>query len=239
MPELDATSEQGRNRYRTAGFLAAAGFLVFVVVIAALALVFFRHGGQTETSAPPAAAPPARPSTGDCHLPDADQRIPQTAPQATWTVYSSVALPSSPTAGPAVVTGDVARCYAHTPVGALFAAPQIDIRSVEASDWRAVVDQQIVPGPGRDAYVKDHDAGNIETNLQGGQFAGFKFVTYSPSQAVIEFAFHFPNGGYQTSTVTVIWSGTDWKLQLQPDGQDSPTYQTISSLDGFVRWGGL
>jgi hypothetical protein len=243
MAESDSftDSEREPGRFRHAGFLAAAGFLVLVVVLAVA--IFARSGGRSKSSKPPAAAPstssvpPA--SAGDCHLTDTDQQIPQTGPAATWTIYKTLALPTSPTAGPAIIAGDVARCYAHTPTGALFAAAQLDMRFVVADDWRKVVDQQVVPGPGRDAYIKDREAGAVSTDTHGVQLAGFKFVTYSPAMAVIQFAAHTPDGSYQSNTVTVAWSGTDWRLQLQPDGEDSPTFPRISSLDGFIHWGSL
>jgi len=45
--------------------------------------------------------------------------------------------------------------------------------------------------------------------------------------------------GRQVATDTVRWIGSDWQLQLQPDGSESPTAQSVSSLTGFVPWSGL
>ncbi len=72
-----------------------------------------------------------------------------------------------------------------------------------------------------------------------GQIAGFRFVTYTPDVAVIQFVTRFRNGNLQVTTTTVRWLSGDWKQQLQPDGSESPTAQSVSSLAGFVPWGGL
>ncbi|WP_158013636.1 hypothetical protein [Carbonactinospora thermoautotrophica] len=156
-------------------------------------------------------------------------------------MFHTVAVPSSPTAGPAVVDGDVARCYAHTPTGALLAAWQIGIRYLVADDWRTVVAQQVMPGPGRDTYVRlrAQVTANSDQPGQYGQVAGFKFVTYTPQVAVIQLVSRFPTGSLQVITATVVWSDGDWKLQLQPDGSVSPSAQHVPSLAGFVVWGGV
>lgn len=161
----------------------------------------------------------------------------------TWALFQGVVLPSSRTAGPTRVAGPVHAGYAHTPVGALLAAAQVSYRYLisPGGDWRQVVVQQVVPGAGRDVYVQKRATVTTTSVPPGtyGQLAGFRFVTYSPDTAVIQFVTRFSNGNLQVVTDTVHWLDGDWKLQLQPDGSESPTGQSVSSLGGFVPWSGL
>jgi hypothetical protein len=64
-------------------------------------------------------------------------------------------------------------------------------------------------------------------------------VTYTPNVAVIELATKFRNGSLQVSTETVVWAGTDWQLQLQPDGASTPSIQPATSLSGYAIWSGI
>ena len=182
-------------------------------------------------------------SGSGCHVAAGSQAVPQYTPQGiTWQLYQTVALPYSKAAGPVVVDGGVARCYAHDPLGALLAASQISARYLVAPDWKHVLQLQVMPGKGREAYAKLRaQYGNTGGNQAGSynQLAGFKFVTYSPATAVIEMASKNGQGALQAGPVTVQWSGGDWKLQLQPDGSSSPQQLPISSLVGFATWGGV
>lgn len=140
-----------------------------------------------------------------------------------------------------IVDGDVARCYAHTPVGALIAAWQITTRYFTANDWRAVTLDQTMPGPGRSAYIQKRSqvAGGAASPGEYAQLAGFKFVSYTPAEAVIEIVTRTSDGSMGMTVLTVMWSAGDWKLQLQGDGSASPSVQQVTSLDGFVAWGGV
>jgi hypothetical protein len=158
----------------------------------------------------------------------------------TWRLYDTVALPFSAQAGPTQINGDVARCYAHSPTGALLAAVQITVRYLLATNWRAVIAQQVLPGTGRNVYADQRSGVNF--TIQPGEFgqvAGFQFVTYTSPLAVIEIVIQLPSGGMQATTMTVQWSGGDWRLQLQPDGTPGPNIQQVTSLTGFIPWGGV
>ena len=57
-----------------------------------------------------------------------------------WQYWRTAVLPSSATAGPMVVHGDVAPCFAHSPLGALIGAVQIPTRdgaSDRAPEWQS------------------------------------------------------------------------------------------------------
>lgn len=159
----------------------------------------------------------------------------------TWALFHGVALPASAVDGPTKVNGPVYAGYTHSPVGALLAAAQLCRRYLITPGvaWKRVVEQQVLPGPGRDKYV----AARAGTDASGGadqfgQTAGFKFVTYSPALAVVQFVNKFATS-YQVTTDTVVWSDGDWKLQLQPDGGDSPSAQQVANLAGYIPWNGV
>jgi hypothetical protein len=234
-----------------------AGVLLFVVIALLTWLLATRAGGTHHEGAPPTQRSPARSVAersarttpgvaglgSGCYVPSGSQAVPEYAPQGiTWQLYQTVALPYSNAAGPLIVSGGVARCYAHDPLGALLAVSQIPYRYLISPDWRQVVQRQVIPGTGEQSYVPERSQASNDGGNQPGdynQLAGFQFVTYSPAVAVIEIASANDSGGLQAGPVTVDWSDGDWKLQLQPDGSSSPQELPISSLVGFASWSGV
>lgn len=152
------------------------------------------------------------------------------------------ALPATRTAGPAQVNGDVARCYAHTPLGALIASVQITARSMSAKDWRPIIDQQTT-GDGKINYIQQRE--NFE-NSQGtsaavgpdehGQLAGFKFVTYNADTAVIELVWRAKSGALASGASTMRWTGGDWKTEIALSQAPS---QQLDNLAGYIAWSGI
>jgi hypothetical protein len=197
------------------------------------------HAGAPGHSVAPASSPAS--ATGSCEMPAGQQAVPVSAPAGvTWRLYDTVALPFSAQAGPTVIAGDVARCYAHSPTGALLAAVQIAIRYALATNWQAVLAEQVMPGTGRNVYAAQRTG--VTFTIQAGEFgqiAGFQFVTYTSVLAVLQIVVQLPSGELQMTTMTVQWSGSDWRLQLQPDGSPGPNVQQVASLAGFIPWGGV
>lgn len=238
-----------------------AGIVLLAVLIAAIALLVVEVGGGSRGSHTAAPKPNSTPSgspggssssttatttTGtdtSCSLPAGNQAVPDyTPPGITWRIYQTIALPYSSTYGPQHVNGDIARCYAHDPTGALIAASQISARYLIAPQWQKVVNQQVVANAGRTAYVSERSKVSNQGGNQPGdyeQLAGFKYVTYSPSQAVIELLTTSSTGAMQATTVSVEWVSGDWRLVLQPNGSDSPNALPVTSLAGFAGWAGV
>ncbi|MFF5265398.1 hypothetical protein ACFY4C_41500 [Actinomadura viridis] len=237
------TPNQPRSTpHRNLAYLLVTGFLLAVVVLGAVVLVVTSREDSASGIGPPPAAPPSTATASGCRPTDTRHDIPAAAPpDLRWTLYKTVALPYSASAGPFVVDSEVARCYAHAPLGALVAGPQIWWRAGASPGWRKVLAHQLTgTAAARNAYVsqctgkcgKDIPAGTY------GQFAGFKFIAYTPSTAVIEIVGRLPSGRMNAFPLTLVWEG-DWKLQLQPDGISAGTARSITSLDGYVRWGGV
>ena len=212
------------------------------VVVVLLGVVWvFRAGSTRSPSSQAAGAVPV--VTAGAAISDAqDTQVPSSAPAVTWALYRTLALPFSPVAGPANVSGDVATGYAHTPTGALIAADQIGARYRMANDWRGVLEASVASGPGRQVWMATRSKYGDWDPPQPGtlcQDTGFVFVDYTPARAVIQLASRCPAGGLQTVSATVAWDGGDWKLVLAPDGGLGPVAQVITSLDGYVVWGGV
>lgn len=239
--------------------------LCVVLVVADIASGDGKGTGGAASSAgpPPSTAPGAAPVTG--RPPAADSAplptnqsgpcppltqgfagTPEQEPsEIVWESYRGLALPSSPLSGPVGGMGSVSRCFAHTPTGALLAAMQISSRALYAPDWRSVAEYQLFPGTAADEFVTRMTSlvGTAPPGLVRDvtgllQPAGFKFLAYSPEQAVIALAFGSEgNARLQSAVYTVVWGGHDWLLQAQPDGTVSALSQRPASLDGFVPWG--
>lgn len=164
------------------------------------------------------------------------------APPVRWQLFAGTALPYSATAGPRIVDGPVHAGFERSQVGALLAAAHLGTRYLHSpgSGWRDVVARQVLPGPGRDAYVRMRATIEDVTDNPGGhgQPAGFRVLAFTPDVAVVQEAVRFPlSGVLQVTSTTLRWVGGDWRLQLQPDGSTSPTAQQAPDLDGFVVWG--
>lgn len=234
------TTDTESSSQANAGMLLSGAFGVLLVLMLVTVLIMTSGQGpppaKTEhPSAPPAVTAPPGPDQGP-------STVPTSAPtDVSWQLFHTAALPSSRTAGPRTVTDSLATGFVHTPTGALMAAIQIPIRKIVAPDWAAVVDRQIVPGPGADAYRQARAplGTNVEPEPgQFGQVTGFKFVNYTPDTATIQLVSRFVSGAMQATTITVQWQG-DWKLLLQPDGGDSPTAQPVTDLSTYILWGGV
>lgn len=156
-----------------------------------------------------------------------------------WERFEGVAVPFSPSVGPLDVQGDIARCYEHTPRGALFAAVQISVRLDRSARWRKILEQQVVAGSGKAAYARVRAAGQPVSAKDASQIAGFRIVSYTPQTAMVGTVSRDPKRGGRTArTMTVQWDG-DWKLVPTSDGASGSAPQSVDSLSGFVFWGGF
>lgn len=242
--------QSGESPFKSRLFIGSAVFLAVVVLLGAFVVVQGDGGDSDDNaSSSPSATPTGSASSatsddGSCPtLSDKDTSVPVTAPKGvTWQLVDGFALPSSKASGPGRVEGDVAHCYAHTPVGALLASVQITGRQLSADDWESIVERQCV-GDGVDYYltkrrqIEQEEGSQALSADQHGQVAGFKFITYDENTAVIDLAWRDKNGGLGAGSVTMRWSGGDWKNEITktpaaPGG-------AINSLAGYIAWSGV
>jgi hypothetical protein len=244
MTEMDQTPR------RRVPFLILAAV---AVIVAALVVVITATGHHRRTPAAhaPAGTAAGAPSTPAASTPAAAAAvtstpaplvtaIPTTPPTGvTWQLFQGVALPFSATDGPSRISGTVYAGYSHTPYGALIAEMQISARYLITphGGWRPVVEQQVMPGTQRDAYATARATSGDDPPAGGlAQFAGFRFVTYTPNIAVISIADRSPEGGLSSLDATMHWVDGDWKYELPPIGTQ---LQPLSNLTNYIPWQGV
>jgi len=224
--------------------LIAAVAVLAVLLGAAVLILVLRPGAPPSRPAPQAGLPAApAPTVPTATTPTAKQQVLTTAPTGvTWQLFQGVALPVSATDGPSRIHGAVHAGFSHTPTGALLADAQINIRRIATPTipgLRQVAQQQLVDGPGKTAYLNLVASLKDNTPPPGGytQYVGFRYIAYSPDLAVLSLATRGKNGVVQVGTDTLRWTGTDWKLDLPPNGLQQP--QVVPDIAGYVPWQGI
>lgn len=227
--------------------IAAIGVVILVGLCAAIVLIV-NHGtnktGPVLTGGGPTTAVLGPSNRTGAAVPTT---VPTTAPAGvTWSIYQTVALPSLPGAGPSKINGATATGYAHTPLGALLAVANEGFRYQLAPDteYKQAAAAMLSPGAGKDAWLRvraDHPygAGGAAGIDQLSQIAGFQFVSYTPSDAVIQIVNRNPNSTLQVGADHVMWVDGDWKFVPAPDGGQAANLQQVDSLAGFVAWRGV
>lgn len=229
------------------GLVTAGGLLVATTSNSRTASA----GSQPPATAPAAAAAvtAARPAAA----PAANAAALASPPvDVMWRVFDGFALPEGSTDGPRTVDGAVEAGFARTPRGALLAAVQITARMLVApgDGWRQVVLRQVLPGPGREAWLRVRGEAAADgmpgTTADYAQVAGYRYVTWTPDVAVLQLvtrtALADAPDTLAVSTLTLRWTeagpeGADWRLELQPDGSPTPSRQAVRDLLRFVPWG--
>ncbi len=180
------------------------------------------------------AAPGSRPE--GCATDDSSQSTPVRPPgDVTWSQLNGAPVPLSASAGPTMTSGPIQWCFAHTPMGAVMAANVIP-RQMSGDSWAAVVDQQVVDGPGRDIFVAMRSSvPDSPVKYGGGLLAGFMLLAYSPEIATVRVLIR--SAQVQAATdYTVAWSGGDWKISALASGDLHTPISPVSGLDGFIMW---
>ncbi|MEO3930452.1 hypothetical protein ABGB07_42375 [Micromonosporaceae bacterium B7E4] len=107
-------------------------------------------------------------------------------------------------------------------------------------DWRAVSQQQLVPGMGRDYFdamrESMEDIGPVQTSTA---LAGFLVVRYSSKTATIRVLVRQATVRHVSVDYTVDWSGVDWRLRPLSEGGLYTRVTPVFSLVGFVLWKGV
>jgi hypothetical protein len=144
-------------------------------------------------------------------------------------------------------------CFAHTPAGAVLAAHIIPSH-MSGPDWRTVAQEQVVPGRGRDLFVfkrstvRDDapgggrgtgsgsrpDAGSGSSSV--ASYAGFSVPAYSGGAATVELLLKTAQG-YATTSVSLRWSGGDWKVRPSDNGALHTPVKAVQGTNGHLLWG--
>lgn len=224
--------------------LAAAALALLVAAAVVLAVLPPRAEGEQPAPASSATATAAAPAAGEedasiCGLPEGDQSVPVVPPPATsWDLVGTMAAPSAPqTLGPGVEASGLRSCYARSPLGALYAATGFLAATTDPALRLPAFRDLTLAGPGQQRAL-DLLTGADPGGAGGGvQVAGFSFLNYDATSAVIDVALrveatpvHLP--------VTVRWSGGDWKVVLPETGQPYEAIQPLPNLTGYAPWSG-
>lgn len=242
----------GGSPFTERGFILSGALLGIGVLCGTLA-VFTASGDEPEDAADPAAAGPAvaapqLPPAERCPAPPtpAAGAANSPPPDVSWTPYRGVFVPVSDASGPLAAHGDVARCFSHSPSGALLAAVHISARYAFAPDWRAIAEYQIVADPARNSAVErrakaEQANGGARQGLldpqKVRQVEGYQIVSYADEAATVRILTATPSGGpLMSSMYAMVWTDGDWKLQMQPSGSTSVSTQELPQAPEFTVW---
>jgi hypothetical protein len=243
----ESTTES--NPFTKPGFIIAAALVL--ALIAAAVVIFLLPQGQgnaqpapapSESSNSAAASPSVSAGGGKsvCGLPGSEETALGTAPESTWELLGTMAVPSDPsTAGPGTVGTDGLRsCFAQSPTGALYATANIWALSFNGYAKQVYL-ELAADSASRDKAVEAIKDGK---DVGGGttpdvQIAGFIIQSYTPEAAVVELAIKSNDGGYGAFSTSLLWEDGDWKLDIPAAG--GGTVRQISDLSSFIPWAGV
>lgn len=241
-----------RNPFTKPGFVISAALVG--ALIAAVIVIFLLpkgHGGPQlpapstpESNSAADSTPSSTASSSICGLPSTPETALGTAPESNWELVGRMATPTDPdTFGPGVTDSDGFRsCFAHSPTGALYAAANvIALGSSTEPDELKLADKLLVPGPGRDAAIKDAEnrSPSSATGTHSAQIRGFLIKSYSATEADVDLALELPNSALAHSVLSLRWIDGDWKVKAADDGQIFNGTSQLSSLSGFILWSGV
>jgi hypothetical protein len=191
---------------------------------------------STATAAPSAAADPD-PSTCGLEGYETSNTI-SAVPDTEWELVGTVAAPTaSDTIGPGVVEANGFRsCFAHTAVGALYAASNVVALGSVSGLGEELTDKLVVEGPGRTAALEQ--AGSSGAATIRYQIAGYNILAYDGKTARIDIAVTTGAGDLVSFVQSMEWSEGDWKIVLADDGAALVAPAPLTSLGGYTPWSG-
>lgn len=225
--------------------------VLLAVLLGSAVLALLLRGGASPGRQGPSAAAPAGPTPtphgtatkiNAAAPPVAEQPLALAPAGVRWELFEGVALPISRTDGPTRIAGAVHAGFSRSPTGALLADAQIAGRSIIEPSltglWQ-IGQQQLADGPGKTAYLALVASFTDNNPPPAGyaQYAGFRYIAYSPDLAVISLATRSSSGAFQAGTDTMRWVAGDWQLELPASGLQQP--QVVTDLTGYVPWSGV
>lgn len=185
-------------------------------------------GGSTY----PTSGTSAQPSGGGsdqaddgCTLDASDQTIPSEAPAVNaWPDYHGTGVPVSDAFGPTERDGEVWKCFAHSPTGALFAAAYLR---------PAVASSEV-----RQAYVSD-DPQTEKGNFDAPQLKlrGFAINSYDADTVTLDLVYEGNSNGQSgliAFPMALHWENGQWMLHASEMNQAKA--RPVTGLTGFTQW---
>jgi hypothetical protein len=220
-------------RRRTRRLVACVG-VVLVGVAGVAVLGWLRSPPAPDPAMLPDGAAGAIPSASPAPDPATGAMLPA---DVTWTRLAGVELPVSATTGPAQITGDLARGFAHSPAGAAVAALHLLVRTtaqVGPGVFEPTIDEQVT---GEHATAMRYVVGDLyrrgaaQAGLAYGQplaelparLVGIRLDSYTDARADLSVLTAAPDASgvtyYAATPVAVVWADGDWRLLAPPGGR--------------------
>ncbi|MFW0873017.1 hypothetical protein [Rhodococcoides corynebacterioides] len=188
---------------------------VGVAAAAAAALIALPGCGSDTSAEDPAvdAAPAADPT-----------RAPEIA---SWATVGGIAVPLGAVDGPTSDPGRPFTGFTHTPQGAALAAISQSVQLSVATDgqWSTILPAVTAPGPGRDAYAAHRALVSVSGTDPAvvPDIVGYRITDYTDTAADVSVVQRFPDDSLAASRTTVVFTGSDWKLDLPTGGGTAVT----------------
>lgn len=244
MNTQDPETRTGSSRVKT---YAAAGVIGLIAVAGVALTIDELTASDPQVQPAPSSAPTATAPAKDslCGLDTVKMKGTLSAAPAevSWDLVGSVALPSTPSAGPGLTSKNGVRyCYARTPTGALMMATNIYAWSaVPTNKTVEIVEHQYAAGPGYDSALKLAEADSVRPaeKMAGGtvQIRGFNLAFYDGSAAQVNVLLQSRSGAYSQHALEIVWERNDWRLRTSPTGE-APNGTSVPDATGFVPFAG-
>jgi hypothetical protein len=222
-----------RSPWSRPSVLLSGAFLLALVLLGVVVATTGGGAGSNDPARTPAAAARSTPTkataSGCPENPAGSQTVPSTSPpQAQWGTVGSMQVPQNPTVyGPERSDGPWETCFAHNPSGALLAAMNFYAEGTAASP-SAVLQHLAV-----NVTAADTTGGGLDDNGPV-QLAGYRYDSYSPSQAQLTIVLQGPEGKLAGVETLMRWNGSDWRYVAPTDG--TPSAEVLRDLTGYVQW---
>jgi hypothetical protein len=232
------------------GFVVSAIVVALIVVLGAVLVVTNPSDNDETATQPPepttSTTPTSSATTPDdsaCGLPAGDQTVPRaTPPDTQWELVGTVAVPTAPEAyGPGRVDDGLRSCFAHSPMGALYAASNFIASASDPALRAKAVDNLTAAGEGRDRALTQVE-GPQAASANKVQLVGFTVLNYDAGRSTVDLAFRATRrdgtAGLAHMPLSLRWEDGDWKVVLPATGEVFPGVGPIPDLTGYVPWGG-
>jgi hypothetical protein len=219
--------------------------LVVVVVLMATLLGVFAPANSGASAGKPAATHSAGRAAGPCSVPTTGQAAKAVPADLTWHAgRGGVTWPVSAAVGPTKKVDGFPACFARTRTGAALAAATAYLGQYDTGhSARQLLNFYIADSRGKhvtvDAVAKQQTAPE-DLRTQGISDAGYSVESFTKNRAVVDLVLTQPAGstGYFAIPMTMVWTGGDWKLSVEDNGQLYSGNPLTPSSGDFTAWGG-
>lgn len=158
---------------------------------------------------------------------------------SSWSAINGISVPLGKTDGPRSGSGEPFSGFSHTPQGAALAAIGQSVQLSTASDqsWPKMLAALAVSGEGRDEFAVNRalisSNGDVDPAV-APSILGYVVTSYDDSAAAVDVVQRFPDDSIASTRSAVVWTDTDWKLNLPPSQNSVPATALTEIPAGMV-----